>query len=90
MGSGTPNCERSQHSVPSKQSFGSMVQPCTMQLWVMKESQNVASPSAQSAGVLQALPAPTGGRLQKEGEAAVSQAYPPVQSADAAQPELVQ
>jgi hypothetical protein len=56
----------------------------------MNVSQNVASPSAQSAGLLQVLPAPTGGRLQNEGEAAASQAYPPVQSADVAQPELVQ
>jgi hypothetical protein len=56
----------------------------------MNVSQNVASPSAQSAGLLHILPAPTGGLLQNDGEPAVSQAYPPVQSAVAAQPELVQ
>jgi hypothetical protein len=53
-------------------------------------SQNVASPPAQSAGELQLLPSPTGGRWQKLGEALVTQAYPPEHSLELVQPTLVQ
>jgi hypothetical protein len=56
----------------------------------MNVSQNVASVPAQSAALMHAIPAPTGGRRQYDGDAVVSQAYPPVHSAELVQPLVVQ
>jgi hypothetical protein len=59
-----PKAERSQHSVPEKQLSLLNEQPSTMQACCTKASQYVASVPAQSALVVQLIPAPTGGRLQ--------------------------
>jgi hypothetical protein len=64
MGSGIPNEDRSQQSLPVKQSFGLSEQPCTRQVCETNVSQYVASVPAQSSGVVQALPKPLGGRSQ--------------------------
>ena len=56
----------------------------------MKVSQKVASLPAQSLSLTQLLPCPSGGRLHTLGEALRSQAYPPEQSLELAQPTLVQ
>jgi hypothetical protein len=53
-------------------------------------SQNVASLPAQSAGELQLLPWPSGGRRQKLGDVLVTQAYPAAHSLELVQPTLVQ
>ena len=63
-GSGSMNADKSQHSKPAKQLLGASVQPWTWQECVWNESQNVASVPAQSSGVVQGLPSPTGGLWQ--------------------------
>jgi hypothetical protein len=73
-----------------KQSLGVTVQFCTKHDCETKVSQKVASVSAQSAGWVQGLPAPKGGRLQYAGEALASQTKPPVHSVSVAQPVVVQ
>jgi hypothetical protein len=89
IGIGTPKAVRSQQSHPSKQLSGLTVQPSTRQECDWNVSQYVASVPAQSALEVQLMLRPLGGRLQYEGVAVVSQAYPPVQSPPV-QPEVVQ
>jgi hypothetical protein len=55
-----------QHSVPAKQSSGLKLHPSTKHPMVTKVSQKVASVPAQSSGVEQDLPKPTGARWQIE------------------------